>query len=85
MDTTYFGRNNGVMVFVDAIRIEVLLRFFVKAETNELYALGIQKLQERGFKIEGIVCDGRKGLLGMFPIYPRNYVNFIKYKWLGGI
>lgn len=76
MDTTYFGRNNGVMVFVDAIKIEVLLRFFVKTETNELYALGIQKLQERGFKIEGIVCDGRKGLLGMFPNIPTQLCQF---------
>jgi len=62
MDTTYFGRRFGVMLFKDAYSGENLLKYFVKYETNALYKQGINTLQERGFIIRAIVCDGRRGL-----------------------
>jgi len=40
MDTTYWGRNFGVMLFKDAISIENSLKYDVKNETNQLYTKG---------------------------------------------
>ena len=66
MDTTYWGRNFGVMLFKDAYTKENLLKYYVKTETNALYIQGVKELELNGFKIAGIVCDGRKGLLQSF-------------------
>lgn len=66
MDTTYFGRGSGLMVFLDALKNEVLLSYWVKYETTSLYVSGVNVLRQRGFRILGIVCDGRKGLAAAF-------------------
>nr|WP_033398794.1 transposase [Riemerella columbina] len=66
MDTTYWGRNFGVMLFKDAITKENLLKYYVRQETNALYIQGINELKSLGFQIAGIVCDGRKGLIQSF-------------------
>ncbi len=67
MDTTYWGRKYGVMLFKDALTDRDLLWYFVKNETNALYAQGIAELEELGYEIPAVVCDGRKGLPMMFP------------------
>ncbi|MBR4512446.1 MAG: hypothetical protein IKO59_06605 [Bacteroidales bacterium] len=67
MDTTYWGRKYGVMLFKDAITGRDLLWYFVKNETNALYAQGIAELEEMGYEIPAVVFDGRKGLPKMFP------------------
>lgn len=69
MDTTYWGRNFGVVVFKDAHRKNILLRKFVHYETIADYQEGIYWLEQNGFKINCIVCDG---LRGMFSL-SRNY------------
>ena len=51
MDTTYWGRNFGVMLFKDALTKDNLLKYYVKNETNALYLLGIKELQSLGFEI----------------------------------
>jgi transposase-like protein len=66
MDTTYFGRKFGVMVFKDSITGQILLKKYVKQETNKLYREGIEEIARRGIRIQSIVCDGRKGLLELF-------------------
>jgi hypothetical protein len=66
MDTTYWGRNFGVMLFRDSIKKENLLKYYVKHETIKLYVEGIRELQKQGFLINGIVCDGKPGLLNAF-------------------
>jgi len=38
MDTTYWGRNFGVMLFKDSISGENLLKYYVKYETNAISA-----------------------------------------------
>ena len=45
MDTTYWGRKYGVMLFKDALTGRDLLWYFVKHETNALYAQGIAELE----------------------------------------
>lgn len=76
MDTTYFGRKLGVMVFKDSITGQVLYKQYVKRETNKLYHLGIEKIAQRGIKIQAIICDGRKGLLQLFEGIPMQMCNF---------
>jgi len=76
MDTTYFGRSFGVMLFKDAYNKENLLRYYVKYETNALYQQGIDTLRERGYTVLGIVCDGRKGLIPLFPGLPVQMCQF---------
>ena len=70
MDTTYWGRNFGVMLFKDALTGENLYKHYVKYETVNLYRQGIFHLQKIGYEIEAIVCDGRRGLLGGFGNTP---------------
>jgi len=76
MDTTYWGRNFGVMLFKDGLSNENLLKYYVKTETNYLYKKGIEDLQQQGFTIQAIVCDGRKGLLKSFADIPVQMCQF---------
>lgn len=80
IDTTYFGRNFGVMVFKDSISGTILLTRFVKQETNQLYLEGIQEILSRGIKIQAIICDGRKGLVSLFNNIPVQYCQFHQVK-----
>ncbi len=76
IDTTYFGRKFGVMVFKDSISGQILLKQYVKTETNALYLSGIEEIARRGIKIQSIICDGRKGLLQLFDGIPTQMCNF---------
>jgi hypothetical protein len=76
MDTTYWGRGFGVMLFKDAISKANLLKYYVKYETNALYVSGIEELKSRGFSIVAIVCDGRKGLIQSFGDIPVQMCQF---------
>lgn len=76
MDTTYFGRKFGVMVFKDSITGQILLKQYVKQETNKLYLQGIEEIGRRGIKIQAIICDGRKGLVQLFEGTPIQMCNF---------
>ncbi len=76
MDTTYWGRNFGAMLFKDSITKENLLKYYIKNETNALYIQGINELIFRGFSILAIVCDGRKGLIQSFGNIPVQMCQF---------
>lgn len=76
MDTTYWGRNFGIMLFKDAITNENLLKYYVKTETNKLYIQGVSELKYKGFTILAIVCDGRKGLIQSFKKMPVQMCQF---------
>lgn len=76
MDTTYFGRNFGVMLFRDAYTSTNLYKQYVKHETNQLYTDGILHLKTLGFVINAIVCDGRKGLIQTFGDIPIQMCQF---------
>jgi hypothetical protein len=76
MDTTYFGRKFGVMVFKDGKSGGILYKQYVKHETNKLYLKGIEEIARRGIKIQSIICDGRKGLLQLFDDIPVQMCNF---------
>ncbi len=76
MDTTYFGRKFGVMVFKDSLTGQILFKQYVQQETNKLYLLGIEEITRRGIKIQAIICDGRRGLLQLFDGIPIQMCNF---------
>jgi len=76
MDTTYWGRNFGVMLFKDSYSKENLLKYYVKSETNALYIQGINELKSKGFEVAAIVCDGRRGLLQSFGKIPVQMCQF---------
>lgn len=76
MDTTYFGKRFGVMVFKDSLSGQILYKQYVKQETNQLYLSGVEEIARRGIKIRSITCDGRKGLFGQFPEIPMQMCQF---------
>jgi hypothetical protein len=76
MDTTYWVRNFGVMLFKDAYTKENLLKYHVNSETNKLYVQGVNELRSKGFNVVAIVCDGRKRLLGSFGQIPVQMCRF---------
>ncbi len=76
MDTTYWGRGFGVMLFKDGLTKENLLKYYVKNERNALYVQGINELKSMRFQIMGIVCDGRKGLIQSFKNTPVQMCQF---------
>jgi len=69
MDATYWGRNFCVIVFKDAHRKKILWRKFVRYETLADYQEGVDWLEQNGFKINGIVCDGLRGMFSLLSNY----------------
>ena len=76
MDTTYFGRGFDIMLFKDAYSGKNLYKVYVKTETNQYYADGIDYLVRHSYTIKAIVCDGRRGLLQLFPNIPIQMCQF---------
>ena len=62
MDTTYWGRNFGLMVIKDALRNKILWRKYVRYETIKDYLEGVEWLKFQGFRIYGVIIDGMRGL-----------------------
>ena len=76
MDTTYWGRNFGLMVIKDAYRNKILWHKFVRYETISGYLEGVEWLRENGFKIYGVVIDGLRGLGESLKLYPVQLCQF---------
>lgn len=70
MDTTYFGRNFGVMVFRSHTIHRNIFWRYLPYETIHAYQEGIEYLQSIGWNISGIVCDGRRGIFNAFGSIP---------------
>ncbi|WP_315238914.1 hypothetical protein [Capnocytophaga granulosa] len=85
MDTTYWGRTFGVMLFKDAITKENLLKYYVKNETNALYIQGIEELKDKGLKLLLLFVMVEKAYCNLLEIFLYKCVNFIKNKLLSDI
>ena len=65
------------MVFKDSISGQILLKQYVRQETNRQYLLGIEEIARRGIRIQAVICDGRKGLFQLFEKHvPVQMCNF---------
>ena len=69
MDTTYWGRNFGVVVMKDSRTKRILWRKFVRYETLADYQEGIDWLEAHNFTIEGVICDGMRGMFQQLSLY----------------
>jgi hypothetical protein len=76
MDTTYWGRNWGVLVILDSQTENMLWRKFVSKERLADYREGVSCLESRGYIVESIVCDGLKGMFQMFAMYKLQMCQF---------
>jgi len=69
MDATYWGRNWGVLVIMDASSGLILWKKYIKKERLMDYRQGVDFIELQGYKVMGIVCDGMKGLFQLFAQY----------------
>ena len=76
IDTTYFSRTFGVMLFQDATSGKILYRKFVKNETNKDYLSGLDHIKANGTNIKAVVCDGHTGLLQAITSCPVQMCQF---------
>lgn len=76
IDTTYFSRKFGVMLFQDAVTGTILYRKYVRNETNRDYLDGIDIIGGNGTIIRGVVCDGRMGLIQAIDFCPVQMCQF---------
>lgn len=63
MDTTFFSRYFGVLVLMDSITHKVVSHYFVRTEKVMYYQLALNRLREKGYIIQSITCDGKRGLM----------------------
>ena len=75
IDTSYLW-DFGLMLFKDAYWSRLLHHEYVDYETNEWYRRGVMYLQQQGWNIKAIVCDGRKWLLWWFDKIPTQMCHF---------
>ena len=63
IDSSFWGREFGVLVLMDSLSKKVVYHQIIKSEKDVYYFIAINKLREKGYKIQSITCDGRRGLL----------------------
>ncbi|EFM99589.1 IS256 family transposase, variant Zn-binding type [Actinobacillus pleuropneumoniae] len=66
INTTFFHRDFGVMVFIDSLSTKVVYNQIVKTEKDMYYKKALNKLREKDYIIQSVTCDGRRGLLKDF-------------------
>ncbi|MDO9883507.1 transposase, partial [Glaesserella parasuis] len=62
-DVTFFGREFGVLVLMDTLAKKVVYHRVIKTEKDFYYKLALNMLREKGYRIQSITNDGRRGLL----------------------
>lgn len=70
MDTSYFGKIFGVMVFRNYYKKQNIYWKYVKHEKINDYITGIEYLKQKGWNILGVVCDGKRGMFTAFGNVP---------------
>ncbi|MFC1523079.1 transposase, partial [Elusimicrobiota bacterium] len=75
-DTTFFGRQYGILV-VRCPRIRKNIHFHeVRSETPEEYLKARQTLERQGYTIEAVVVDGKRGVFRIFSDIPVQLCHF---------
>lgn len=77
MDTAYWGRSFGVMVFKDAYSKSIVWYKFIYWKERIIdYMEGVDYLVKNGCTICGIVCDGMPGLIRALSCFNVQYCQF---------
>ena len=77
MDTTYWERNFGVVLFMDAATHRILhFSFIYRKERIEDYLAGIAYLKGQGIQVNGVISDGLSGLKKALEPIPYQYCQF---------
>lgn len=58
-DTTFFGREFGILVLMDSLSKKVVYHRVIKTEKDVYYRIAFNSLRMKGYKIQSITCDGR--------------------------
>ena len=80
VDATFFGKREtgqwGVVVFRDWDKKENLWWKFVEEESTLTYTEGKVFLEESGYEILSVTCDGLRGLINVFNDIPVQFCHF---------
>ena len=77
MDTTYWGRNFGVVILMDASDSRVLwFKFIGRKERLDDYREGLEHLKKSGLSVKAVVSDGFTGLREMLSGMPYQLCQF---------
>ena len=69
IDATYWGRNDGVLAALDSQTGSILYLAFIKHERVSDYQDAVTNIENRGYKIDGIIIDGLQTLFTIFSSY----------------
>lgn len=69
LDTSYWGHNWGVMLGQDEATGLPLYVAFIRHERVRDYVDAVRSIEQRGYRIKGIVIDGMQSLFAEFPAY----------------
>lgn len=76
MDVTYWGRNWGLLLALDAASGLPLYLSFTGHERSTDYAAAIESIAARGYAIHGLIVDGNQALFKMPLEYPLQMCQF---------
>jgi hypothetical protein len=69
IDATYWGRNIGILVGLDSCTGNILYLAFIKHERLSDYQDAVTSIEQRGYKIKGIIIDGLQHLFSIFSTH----------------
>jgi hypothetical protein len=78
-DATFFrsrSDKDGLLIFMDAWRGQVLWIKFIESETKKEYEEGLRYLENLNFTIESVTVDGKAGIPSLFSKYPVQVCQF---------
>ena len=80
MDVTFFGREYGVLVARDPNEGENLHVHELRHETKLEYKAARADLEKKGYVLQAVVLDGRKGIPSVFKDIPVQICQFHQWK-----
>ena len=69
LDATYWGRNSGVLAALDSQTGKILYLAFIRHERVSNYQNAVTSIENRGYKIDGMIIDGHQSLFMQFSKY----------------
>lgn len=76
LDATYWGRSWGVLLALDEEGGMPLYVQFIRHERVQDYKDAVRSIEERGYRIRGLILDGMQSLFAEFSAYPLQMCHF---------